>query len=120
MKNFYPQPKPLKRTKSKQSHLKPVAEKKITDKAKYNKDSKAWIVGKRCACKCGKWSSLVHHLRGREGYADQKKYFGGIKLLHDKEYWLACCFNCHVEIHNNPEFAYKEGYLETRAGNIYR
>ena len=117
---FNPQPKPLKRTKNKQGQIKPVAEKKVTDKAKYNLDSKLWIRGKRCACRCGEWSSLVHHLRGREGYADQKKYFSGTKLLHDKDYWIACCFNCHVEIHNNPEFAYKEGFLETRSGNIYR
>jgi hypothetical protein len=117
---FNPQPKPLKRTKSKQDNIKPVAEKKVTDKVKYNKDSKAWIKGKRCACGCGECASLVHHMRGREGYASDKKYFAGIKLLFDKEHWLACCFNCHVEIHNNPEFAYKEGYLDSRSGNIYR
>ncbi len=113
-----PYPKPLRRNKKKPSNLKTVAEKKVTDKAKYNKDSKAWIVGKRCAC--GECATLTHHKRGREGYADQKKYFSGMKLLHDKDYWLACCFNCHVEIHNNPDFAYKEGYLETRSKNIYR
>ena len=112
-------PKPEKRKKKERGLLKPVAEKKVTDKVKYNKESKAWLIGKRCAS-CGEWSSLVHHIRGREGYADQKKYYSGIKLLHDKDYWMACCFNCHVEIHNNPEFAYKEGYLDSRSENIYR
>ncbi len=115
-----PYPKPLRRTKNKQNRIKPVAEKNVTDKAKYNVEAKRWLVSKRCACGCGSRASLVHHLRGREGYADIQKYFSGMKLLHDKDYWLACCFNCHVEIHNNPEFAYKEGYLETRSGNIYR
>ncbi len=117
---FKPDPKPLRRTKSKQGILKPVAEKKVTDKAKYNQESKKWIVDKLCACGCKSRSSLVHHKRGREGYADSKKYFDGIKLLHDKDYWLACCFDCHVEIHNKPDWAYKKGYLDSRAGNIYR
>ena len=117
---FNPQPRPLKRTKNQQAKIKPVAEKKITDKARYNKDSKAWLIGKRCACGCKRWANTTHHKRGRDGYADIEKYFAGIKLLFDKDYWLACCFNCHVEIHNNPAFAYKEGFLETRSGNIYR
>lgn len=117
---FNPDPKPLRKPKNKQANIKPIAEKKVTDKTKYNQDSKQWLIGKRCACVCNRKASLVHHKRGREGYADLQKYFSGIKLLHDKDYWLAACFDCHVEIHNNPEWAYKKGYLESRAQNIYR
>ncbi len=117
---FNPDPKPLRRAKNKPSTLKPLAEKKVTDKTKYNRDSKEWLRGKRCACECGSWATLTHHLRGREGYASLKKFFAGIKLLHDKDYWLAVCFQCHIEIHNYPERSYEKGYLETRSGNIYR
>jgi len=117
---FRPDPKPLKRKKNKPSKINPVVAKKVTDKAKYNRDSKQWLRGKRCACGCGKWADTLHHLRGREGYANLKKYLGGVKLLHDKDHWFPACFDCHVEIHNNPDWAYKNGYLETRAKNIYR
>lgn len=117
---FNPDPKPLKRLKNKQGKIKLIADKKVTDKAKYNKDSKAWLVGKRCACGCGSWADTTHHKRGREGYADLQKYFSGVKLLHDKDYWFAACFDCHVEIHNYPERSYEKGYLDSRSGNIYR
>ena len=117
---FNPQPKPLKRTKSKPGFLKPVAEKKVTDKARYNKDSKAWLIGKRCACGCGRWANTTHHKRGREGYADIEKYFAGIKLLLDRDYWLPLFFDCHVKVENYPEWAYEKGYSETKEKNIYR
>ena len=117
---FNPQPKPLKRPKNKQGKIKPVAENKVSDKVKYNQDSKRWLVGKRCACGCGKWANTTHHKRGRDGYADIEKYFAGIKLLHDKDYWLPVFFDCHIEIHVNLKWAYENGYSESRAGNIYR
>lgn len=117
---FRPDPKPQKRKKNKQSGIKPVAEKKISDKQRYNKESKLWLLGKKCGCNCGKKANQVHHMRGREGYADDKKYFQGIKLLLDKDYWLAVCMDCHIDIENNPEWAYKNNYSQSRANNVYR
>jgi len=117
---FNPDPKPLKRKKNKRRQISHIAEKKVSDKAMYNKDSKRWIIGKRCGCGCGKTASTVHHKRGRDGYADNNKYFSGIKLLNDKDFWFPACMDCHIEIENNPEWAYKNGYSESRAKNIYR
>lgn len=37
--------------------------------------------------------------------------FGRGELLMDEQYWLQVCLECHVKIHNRPEWARKAGYL---------
>ena len=47
-------------------------------------------------------STDVHHKKGRGKY-----YL-------DEDTWLATCRQCHDEIHKNPIWARKMGYLEDR------
>jgi len=119
MKDFTPDPKPVKKAKSKLTFLRAVTLRKFSDKAKYSRDSKAWLKGKACECGCGSIANQVHHPRGREGYADNDKFLLGIKLLHDQDYWLPVCAHCHDKIERNPAWAYENGYSESRAKNVY-
>jgi hypothetical protein len=48
-------------------------------------------------------SKDVHHKRGKIG-----------KLLTDVRYFLAACRPCHIFLENDPLFAKKEGYSESR------
>jgi len=50
---------------------------------------------------CNNQTTNLHHKAGREG-----------KLLANEEYFMACCGGCHpAKIHNNPNWAEKEGYI---------
>jgi 5-methylcytosine-specific restriction endonuclease McrA len=48
-------------------------------------------------------SSQVHHRRGRFG-----------DRLNEVEYFLSVCFECHHKIHQNPQWAYRMGYMISR------
>lgn len=119
-RKFQPDPKPVPRPKKKRGHIRPVAARKLSDKAKYNREVKEWKRGKQCACNCNKPCDDNHHVRGCEGYADNEKYLRGISLLHDKDFWLPVCRDHHREIHDNSKWAYENGYSELRAKNVYR
>jgi hypothetical protein len=45
----------------------------------------------------------IHHRRGRWG-----------SRLNDTRYWLAVCRAMHEDIHNDPKWAYEQGYLLPR------
>ena len=117
---FNPQPKPPRRTKNKQDKIKPIAASKASGVAKYNREVKAWKENKACACGCGRIANENHHKRGREGYASIEKYYQGISLLHDRDFWLPVYSDCHRKIGDNPDWAMKEGFTESRATNVYR
>lgn len=56
-----------------------------------------------CECGCGERATEVHHKKGRIG-----------KLLTDTEFFMAVASFCHAEIHNNPKWAFEQGYMLTR------
>ena len=107
-------PKSEKKPKKKRGYVKKLTLKQIADKARYRRDSKAWLVGKSCACRCGSKAAIVHLKRGDKGYADSEKFILGIKLLHDQDFWLPVCLYCHGIIEMNPTWAHEEGYSESR------
>ena len=57
-----------------------------------------------CEC-CGSDPSIeIHHRSGRQGE----------KLL-EEQYWMAVCRTCHNLIHDDPEFAKKNGFMLFRS-----
>ena len=61
---------------------------------------------------CDKPANNLHHKMGRIGFADDWARFEGIKLLWDVRFFMNCCETCHPQrIHENSEWAYKNGYL---------
>lgn len=82
----------------------------VKARAEYNKRREAFL--KRnpyCVCcpvrrpgTVQLWSDDVHHRRGRG------------KFLLDETTWSAVCRPCHMHIHDNPAWAYQNGFMEKR------
>jgi len=73
---------------------KPKAIKRISDKRKdegviYSQKRLAFLEGKECAVNEGFEATEIHHMKGRQGYADQWAKDRGITLYLDERYWLA-------------------------------
>lgn len=89
--------------------VKPV--KKVTDKrAKQNQEYarlRREYLEAYPACKipeCNNKSTTIHHMAGRDG-----------DKLTDVNNFLATCMDCHTKIHENPQWAYKNGYSILRS-----
>ncbi len=88
--------------------LKPMSEKRKRESYLYTKKRKTFLAkpeNKYCPVAKAifdevKLASEVHHKAGRKG-----------KLLNYVPYWLAVSRKGHNWIHNNPEEAYKRGFL---------
>jgi len=66
---------------------------------------------------CERATTNLHHKKGREHniFDDDWARDNDIPLLYDVRYFMACCDLCHPKrIHENPEWAYKHGYLISR------
>lgn len=50
---------------------------------------------------CYNRATDIHHMRGRAG-----------SLLTDKRFLLPVCRGCHMDIHDDPAWARKHGYIE--------
>lgn len=111
---FNPQPKPVKKDKKKQSFLRLKSKKQSADDRKYSRDSKKWLQGKVCAKYPSQIATQVHHMKGRQGFADEWARDRGIRLIHDKRFWLPASSHGHDWIHRNVEEAIKNGYTLTR------
>ncbi len=83
--------------------IKSVSTKRAKELGEYRKLSRAFLKG--CQCAVFPWMPAVevHHLRGRSG-----------KLLCDVRYWLGVSRIAHKQIHLQPEWARRNGYLCAR------
>jgi len=86
--------------------IRPVSKKRLEQLAKYRPLRDTYLK-EHPICEvhdCDKPSNNLHHKKGREG-----------SLLTDVRFFMACCETCHPKrIHENPEWAYKHGYLISR------
>lgn len=66
---------------------------------------------------CYKFSTNNHHKAGRVGFWDEEARQGGLMLLWDVRFFMACCETCHPKrIHENPAWAREKGYILTPVG----
>lgn len=56
---------------------------------------------------CTKLADTIEHSKGRIGFADDEKRNKNIPLLLDKDYWVAACCSCNLELENNLELSKK-------------
>lgn len=76
----------------------------------YNSESKEFLKGKFCAHFKDRPATEVHHMKGRDGYADQWARDNGIPLLLDKRFWLPVSHEAHGLITENSAWAIEMGY----------
>jgi hypothetical protein len=109
-----PDPKPEPRQKKSPKRIRPVAVKRAEQNKEYTAKSREWLKGKKCAVKKDVPAECVHHMAGREGYADKWARDNGVTLLLDERYWLPVSMDAHTAIENNPEWAKENGYSVNR------
>lgn len=88
-------------TFKKRKPLKKVADKRRRELAIYSANRKAYLEANPF-CAVFPWlpATDIHHRYGREN-----------ERLNDMEFWIAVSRPGHDKIHNNPEWAYENGYL---------
>jgi hypothetical protein len=59
----------------------------------------------------------IHHIKGRQGFADQYAIDNDLILLLDERYWLPVSRKGHEWIHKNDAEARKKGWLKSRLHN---
>lgn len=69
----------------------------------------------RCEVKgCNQKATEIHHMKGRQGYADKQAIADQVTLLCDARFFLAVCRDCHHKIERNPRWAKDQGYSKSR------
>lgn len=99
---------PLKRSK-----LKPKSDKQAKLDRQYSAARAAFLAmpeNKYCAVYPDKKATEVHHMKGRKGFADDKR----IPLIIDVRFFLAVSHEGHRRIEENPKWAYENGYSLSR------
>jgi hypothetical protein len=89
---------------SKKPGIAKVAAERQQVNKEYEKVKREFLAKKKfCEVCMTEPATAVHHKRGRVG-----------KYLTDVRYFLATCFPCHRLIEEDPLFAKREGYSESR------
>lgn len=101
-----------------QTPIKKVSKKMSTLLGRYSAEKLLWIRGKRCAVYPDQPATTIHHMKGREGYADQWARDHDVPLLLDKRYWLPASLEGHRYIENNRAWAEEKGFTLSRSEKI--
>ncbi len=108
---------PGKSIYKKQKVIKPVADKrKIENETYYNPMRDQFLLDHPICMviECCSDATDVHHKMGKNGYANEEKRSLGIKLLWDKDFFLAVCREHHGIIERKPGWAVRMGYSISR------
>lgn len=84
----------------------------------YSQKRLAFLDGKECPVNEGFEATEIHHMKGRQGYADQWAKDCGITLLLDERYWLAVSASGHRYIELHPQEAKDMGWSLSRLENL--
>jgi hypothetical protein len=77
-----------------------IAPRKLKAREEYSRVRKMYLLEKGYFCEiCGKVASDIHHKSGRG------------KNLCAMNTFMAVCRPCHMQIHDNPQWAKENGYL---------
>lgn len=90
---------PLKRG----GKLRPFSKKRAKQNRKYLAERENYFTHKSACEICGARATQIHHKKGRAG-----------DRLFDSEFFMAICYDCHHKIHQNPKWAYENGYMVQR------
>lgn len=99
----------------KYQRVRPRSKKRMADEAIYRKESREWLVGKKCAVYRWKDATECHHKKGRQGFADQYARDNGIPLLLDKRFWLPLSKEAHDKATEDSAWAIQNGISELRS-----
>ncbi len=94
-----------------------VSQKQAKEVSAYSREKQKWIAipeNQMCAVFPKLKAVDVHHKKGKVGYADEWARRKGIKLLHDKRFWLPVSREGHIEIENNHQWATDMGFKLSR------
>lgn len=76
----------------------------------YNRRRPGYLTGKKCAVFPKQKATQIHHMLGREGYADDYARENDIPLILDERFWLPVCQDGHDKIEKNPDWAKDNGF----------
>lgn len=96
----------------KRTPIKPISNKQKKDLGIYHKKRLEFLArpeNKKCPV-TGNATTEIHHMKGRQGYADEWARDQNIKLLNDERFWLAVSRKGHQKIEMNPEWAKEQGF----------
>ncbi len=95
--------------------IRKISKKRQKEMSQYARDSAIWKKDKKCK-RCGHPNVEVHHMKGKQGYAQDQNRLLGVSLYLDQRYWCPLCRICHIFVENNPKEAKKLGYSLNRLG----
>lgn len=87
---------------AKKKPIKRLSDKRNAQNKEYLKKRATFLKNKVCPV-TGQEATEIHHMKGRIG-----------KLLTDEKFWLAVSRKGHIEIENNPLWAYEQGFSMKR------
>lgn len=109
---FFNVPKKPRKTGLKRTKIKVRSNPRTQEMKSYNALKEAFLTANPyCAVFPQKKSAQVHHLRGRNGYADQWARERGVSLLLDVRWWAAVSAEGHQWLHSHPKEAREKGWL---------
>ena len=89
-----------KEEKKRKAALRPRTPKRQRQEALYSVQRIAYLTENPLCEVCRMDATDIHHKKGRIG-----------ELLIQPEYFLSVCRSCHDRIHQNPAWAYEQGYM---------
>lgn len=98
--------------------IKKVSKKMADLMVRYVQQKKKFLQGKFCAVFPDKPAITIHHMKGREGYADKWARDNDIPLLLDERYWFPASLEGHRFIEENRAWAEENGYTLSRSEKI--
>lgn len=99
----------------KRTPIKKVSAKMASELQAYFKQKRRWIKGKFCVVYPDQPATTVHHMKGREGYADQWARDHGVTLLRDERFWLPASLDGHRYIEDRRAWAEEKGFTLSRS-----
>lgn len=101
-------PKPLKKFSEKRKAENPI----------YSQRRIIFLDGKKCAVFPKLDASEIHHIKGRQGYADSWARDNKVTLFLDERWWLPVSSEGHRYIGSHPAEAEEQGWTAPRTTNI--
>lgn len=115
---FNPYPKPEPRPKKSPKRIPARSTKQASLERRYNNNRRQFLRLNPVCPVTGGRTDQVHHMKGREGYADEQARAAGIPLLLDERYWLAVSDAGHKKIEAFPAWAKEMNYSLSRLSNV--
>lgn len=94
------------------------SKKRAAEEREYNKIAKEILAEEHICPVTGQIARQIHHMKGRQGYADEWARENKISLLIDRRYMLPVSDEGHRKIELNPAWAKEMGYSLSRLAKV--